>query len=574
MTIALLTAAIALMGACGSDNGPNASRSIEMQSGDDQTGAVGEELAPLVVRVLDANDAPEANVEVTWAVVSGGGSIIPTTVLTDGGGLASATFTLGPDAGNQQARASAAEADGSPVSFHATAMAGPATQMMKSGGDGQTGIAGSPLAQPYSAVIRDAFDNPVAGVEVAWAVTSGGGSVSSPTSTSDAAGIARVTHTLGAAAGPQTVTATVEGLTGSPLTFSSNASVGIRLVTTVGVTANYGLHDTFVRDGLAFLCAWNTGILIYDVGNGFKGGSPSNPQFVSSVVTGGGKVHNAWWYHSPLGAKKYLFVGEEGPGSIGGTSSGDIHLVDVSNLSSPVEVGSYHLSGAGTHNFWVDEVNQVLFAAYYNGGVVALDISGSLPANLATRELDRIQPGGAGNTYVWGVMQHQGAVYAMDMVSGFWKLGFSGGSFAIAGGGNNVPERYGSDLWLHGSHAYTGTWGFRAAQGNAVKVWQVGAGAPVLVDSVITELIGTVSDVQVTDDGQLLVFSAENGANAGLHVYSLADPAHPTYLAKYLVSTGLHTATISVIDGKTYVFGARNPSSPALMIFDISSLLP
>ena len=30
----------------------------------------------------------------------------------------------------------------------------------------------------------------------------------------------------------------------------------------------YGIHDTYVRDGLAFVFAWNTGVIIYDVGNG------------------------------------------------------------------------------------------------------------------------------------------------------------------------------------------------------------------------------------------------------------------------------------------------------------------
>ena len=33
----------------------------------------------------------------------------------------------------------------------------------------------------------------------------------------------------------------------------------------------YGIHDTFVRDGLAFVFAWNTGVIIYDVGNGIRG---------------------------------------------------------------------------------------------------------------------------------------------------------------------------------------------------------------------------------------------------------------------------------------------------------------
>jgi hypothetical protein len=252
-------------------------------------------------------------------------------------------------------------------------------------------------------------------------------------------------------------------------------------------------------------------------------------------------------------------------------------VVDVSNLAAPVEVGSYTLAGAGTHNFWVDEVNEILYAAYYNGGVVALDISGTLPANLASRELARIQPGGAGNTYVWGVMQYQGGdIFASDMLSGFWRLRYAAGAFSVVGGGNNVPERFTSDLWVQNGYGYTGGWGNRGTQpGNAVKVWQVGAGAPVLVDSVITSGITTVSDVQVSADGKLLVFSAENGPNAGLHVYSLVpSPSRPVFLARYLVSQGLHTATVETIAGRTYVFAARNPANPALLTFEVTSLIP
>ena len=43
---------------------------------------------------------------------------------------------------------------------------------------------------------------------------------------------------------------------------------------------NY-LHDLDVQNGLAYLAYWNEGLVILDVGNGVKGGSPSNPQLVS-----------------------------------------------------------------------------------------------------------------------------------------------------------------------------------------------------------------------------------------------------------------------------------------------------
>src|SRR5207244_990221 len=162
------------------------------------------------------------------------------------------------------------------------------------------------------------------------------------------------------------------------------------------------------------------------------------------------EVHNAWWYWCSTGQKKYVVVGQEGPGSIGTSSSGDIHVVDISNIAAPVEVAFYHMTNpaAGTHNFWVDEQNAILYAAYYNGGVVALDISGTLTGDLATREISRLQPGGAGNTYVWGVQLFNGSLYASDMVSGFYQLRLAGGALQKVSGGGNVPERFTSDLWV------------------------------------------------------------------------------------------------------------------------------
>jgi hypothetical protein len=143
--------------------------------------------------------------------------------------------------------------------------------------------------------------------------------------------------------------------------------------------------------------------------------------------TRGARAHNAWWFHNPnTGQRRYLFVGQEGPGQLGASSSGDIHVLDVSNLAAPVEVASYRMSGtalpAGTHNFWMDEAAEILYAAYYNGGVVALDVSGTLQGDLASRELARIHPGGD-STYVWGVQLHAGSVYATDMLSGLFQPG-------------------------------------------------------------------------------------------------------------------------------------------------------
>jgi len=355
-------------------------------------------------------------------------------------------------------------------------------------------------------------------------------------------------------------------------------SEDLTVVRQVPVAQNYGVHDTFVRDGLAFVLAWNTGVLIYDVGNGIRSGTPENPVLVSSVATAGGQAHNGWWFHNPNTSERtYLFVGEEGPGSLGSSSSGDIHVLDVSDLANPVEVAFFHIDGAGPHNFWMDESAEILYAAYYNAGVVALDVSGTLSGDLAAREIARVQPGGAGNTFTWSVQLSGGALYAIDMLSGLWRL-TPGSPFGAMSGGNNVAERFSSDMWVHGSYAYTGTWGgfprHGTNPGNAVKVWRLDQGAaPVLVDSVIVPNVGTVSDVQVSDDGKLLVVSAE-GVAGGLYVYDLTDPARPVQLGAHHVATGLHTVTLSVIGARLYAFGARNPGGAALMIFDLTELVP
>jgi len=351
-----------------------------------------------------------------------------------------------------------------------------------------------------------------------------------------------------------------------------------RVVAEIPIAPNYGIHDTYVRDGIAFVAAWNTGVIILDVGDGRAGGSPDNPveisRFIPSAngVAGGPSVHNAWWFKNPSnGSARYLFLGQEGPGAIGTSSTGDIHVLDVSDLANPVEVAGLSIPGAGTHNFWMDETRAVLYAAYYNAGVIAVDVSGELSGDLTDRVVAAVAPGGVEATFTWGVQLAAGALWASDMVSGFWKLDPT--TLSPIGGGQNVPARWGSDLWVRPPVAYTGTWGGVARDGsfgNLVNVWRIGGSEPLLVDSIVVPQVRTVSDLQVSEDGGLLAVTTERGEGAGLHVYSLADPERPTEVASIVVEAGLHTGTVATIGGRIYVFAARNPPSPALVIYDIT----
>jgi hypothetical protein len=208
------------------------------------------------------------------------------------------------------------------------------------------------------------------------------------------------------------------------------------------IIGNPYVHDTFVRDGLLFLALWNDGVAIWDIGGGTLGGTVAGPKEIGRVKTVNGEVHNVWWLKDPVtGINRYAFIGEEGPGSIGVSSVGDVHVVDVSNMSAPREVAYYTVAGAGTHNFSVDEPNGILYAAYYNGGVRALDVRGdlgtctvaqrSMPAGstvplcdlrLMGRELGIGLVDRGNSIYIWGVQYLGGAVYASDMVNGIWKL--------------------------------------------------------------------------------------------------------------------------------------------------------
>lgn len=208
-------------------------------------------------------------------------------------------------------------------------------------------------------------------------------------------------------------------------------------------------HDVFVRDGILFTAGWNAGTTVWDIGGGGRGGTPESPVRLAEIRTANGKVHNLWWYHDPSGARRYLFVGEEGPQQTGVVSSGDVHVVDVGSASwaGAREVAFYTVPGAGTHNFWVDEPSGILYAAYYNGGVRALDVRGDLGActeaqktNLPDnvnggtarlcdlgkmgREAGRALVGG-GAVSVWGVQMVGSTLYASDMLNGLWKIDVS-----------------------------------------------------------------------------------------------------------------------------------------------------
>jgi adhesin/invasin len=229
-----LAAFLAVIGlACSGDGGgpQNGPTTIAATGGDNQVAAAGSQLAtPLSVRITDQAGAAVAGVVVNWAAASGGGSVSAATSTTAADGIATMSRTLGPNAGTQTTTATHSGLTGSPVVFTAIAQIQGAIQIAlaaSSSGNGQQDTVKSTLANPYRVLVRDQINTPVQNVIVDWTVTGGGGSVSAAKDTTDAAGIAVVTHTFGTAAGAQTVQASVVGLVGSPVTFTSTATAGV-----------------------------------------------------------------------------------------------------------------------------------------------------------------------------------------------------------------------------------------------------------------------------------------------------------------------------------------------------------
>jgi hypothetical protein len=206
------------------------------------------------------------------------------------------------------------------------------------------------------------------------------------------------------------------------------------------------LHDVDVKDGLAYLSYWNEGLVILDVGNGIKGGSPENPQLVSQykydlnslyrdveAVGGPGFIRGT---HTAWRAGKYVFVGDEvfsatprpteGGGVVGlGRAYGRLHVIDVSHLERPREVAYYEPKDGGSHNVWV--AGDSLYLGDYQGGLRVLDIAGELRGDLLRqgREMAHVVTGD-GNGVVpnapnaWGAIYRNGLIYVPDINSGLW----------------------------------------------------------------------------------------------------------------------------------------------------------
>ena len=186
-------------------------KTLEIVSGDDQEGLPGAALdKAFVVEVRNQSDKPLPEVQVTFSVTNGGGTLSATSVTTDANGRAESRLTLGPIPGTNTVTVSVAGIQEGQT-FNAEGIGVPKTLEIVSGDD-QEGLPGAALDKAFVVEVRDQSGDPLPGVQVTFSVSSGGGTLSATITTTDNNGRVKSTLTLGPNPGTNTVEVAATGI--------------------------------------------------------------------------------------------------------------------------------------------------------------------------------------------------------------------------------------------------------------------------------------------------------------------------------------------------------------------------
>ena len=214
-------------------------------------------------------------------------------------------------------------------------------------------------------------------------------------------------------------------------------------------TPGHSIHDVWVEDGIAYSSNWADGVHAVDVG-GLKfneknrgktqfnpllmragTGSPSNPVPLANMADPNGHNHAAFPFKSQSTDKFYIVAGDEWfPWRYPGKPRpyqprGGFHFLDFTDIDNPKEEAVYTITEAGSHNHWIK--GDTLYAAYYNGGLRIVDISGDLLGDLYRqgREIAFFMTGHPeghipNSPNVWGTIPYKGYIFFSDMYSGLY----------------------------------------------------------------------------------------------------------------------------------------------------------
>jgi hypothetical protein len=225
-----LQVALAAVLGCGGDlTLPDASGTgvdLSIVDGRTQIGTVGEPLPSLIiVQVVAEGGQPIGGRRVAFVLSdTSAGEMDPDTAVTNSKGRASARWVLGRTPGEYQGEARLVTTDSTEppaIPFAASAHAAAPDTIRAVSPQSQPGRRDHQLDDPLVVAVVDRFGNPVPEATVQWSVTTGGGSLSAEETATGPDGTTSVVWTLGPGIGIQKAAATVDGATGSPVTFTA-----------------------------------------------------------------------------------------------------------------------------------------------------------------------------------------------------------------------------------------------------------------------------------------------------------------------------------------------------------------
>jgi len=319
-------------------------------AGMNQSATVGTSVAvPPATKVTDQYGNPVAGVNVSFVVSAGAGTLGATSQATAADGIASAgSWVLGSAAGIQTITASVAGIS-SVATINATAIPGVPAGIALNAGNNQTATVGSPVTVQPSVKVVDIYGNGVGSAAVAFAVGTGGGSITGSSVTTDPAGVASVpSWTLGTVAGSNTLIAALAAVPGNFVTFVATATAAAASVIAI-------------NDGEGQVAA------------------PGSPVGLPPSVV----VKDQ--YGNPVSGVSVLFSVSEG----GGTATGTVQSSDASGIA---RVGGWTLGTAGTNRLTAAAAGlqgspvSIVATASAGCAVSALSMGQTVNASLATTD--------------------------------------------------------------------------------------------------------------------------------------------------------------------------------------------
>ena len=380
------TGLVAAVIGCGSDStapGLPATTVVTKVSGDVQQVPFGQtEPAPLVVSVKAANGSPIPGVKVNWAIVSGGGAVSSSSSTTDQSGNATTTWTLGPS-GEQSVNATINAAGPRSVTFSAAAISQIVTIVS---GDAQKGPFSVALPAPLVVLVTTSSGTPVANAKVNWGVSSGLGSTSATSSTTDQSGKASMTWTLG----PEPwINQTVKAWTDTPGSPSAVFSATGQRTLVLHFDGTTWTRSLTTENGISIGAGWSASPSVgFAAGRGCH--DPIAVRYDSGVWSGMNECQS-----SSLGIT-----------SVWGTSPSDVWAVGNGmqvRISDPHLAWVYHFDGSTwTVSYTDNRVDLIAVGTRSSDDVIAVGLRGRIVRHAGSQWLE--QTSGTANYLdaVWG----------------------------------------------------------------------------------------------------------------------------------------------------------------------------